>query len=1697
MAETIAGRYSTVKELGRGGMGTVYLVADTLQDNRQVALKMIQVQGAITPELRLRFKEEFRSMTKLKHPNTIEVFDYGELDAKTQFLTMEVVPGHELTELARGKHMPYDQIYTTLIQLLQALGFIHSRLYVHRDIKSENIRIRDDGTLKLMDFGLMDQLGVPSNGKLTGTPGYLPPEVAKGGVINASSDLYSVGCLAYELITGRLPFEGGVLEVVKAHIHQEPTPIRHFRPDVSDRLEAIVSKLMAKDQAHRYQQAAEVIADLADLGGISIGASNIEQKKSYLTSSVLVGRDKELGQLSEALEAVQAGQGRSVFVGAPAGVGKSRLVQELLLQAKLNEVLVLHGQCLESGMSPFEPLAQALRPIVALSTPEEVAQFGPALARVLPEFNVEAAAPLDPQHEKLRFNEAVVGWLKAVTARRPLVLFFDDLHWSDAQSLETFNACIRELTGSRLMCLATFRNDETPPSSPIWFTVEEGLTQFLKLNLFNLPQVMMLLQAMLRDVKITKEISEFLYNATSGNAFFLTEVLRYMVEEGVLTLKEGIWHFPADVSNLQVPTSVEGTVVRRLAQLSDDARKLAGVASVLGRYQDREMLLTVSGLDEDALFTRLEELIERQFLVRDEQRYTFPHDRVREALYADLSEEARKDLHQRCGEYLERVHAGDKATVLNELAYHFSNGRDGFKAYSYLREAGDRAKASGIGMLTIENWSRAEEVLDTLDLPNKEELQVDLWFAIGSYGFEIAPRAAIKVLDKCVRVLEAQGNVDSVCNVLKGAVGLVKKLPAKARTAVIAKLTAPVPYHHKVRTGLAKLVPPPPPAWVPRVIESYTFLGAAYGFAGQPMKGLESVQRALELLPFTDTPLEGAILVAKCVCLCPAGRYDEMMATAAKAGETLGNKSNLLNLAVALAARVGYADHIIACTYQGIRGDDEKLEFGRWAADQIDAPYLHNILWSRKGFYLAWTGRHEEAQEIIELITQNSRKVGAPMHQAALYLRPYMLWQRGEFEEAKALVMQAIRYPHLEHDDFHQQLIYQLKGKIHLALGELETAETDLVAAYKRGQFGKMGLVTIQALLGLGELAVAKGDLAEAKAKFEEALALSQAKETRNPLHEAISRRFLAELAIRVGALAQARPLLDAAMAIVTRPEQDNLLEQGNLHRIYGDLALAEGQLEQARQAFLKAAELFHGMKNRHLLRYVSNKLEELRRPEATNEPIFSLPEERKDTRLSMLSTQWREKFKLSASTLANEAQLYQALLQEAMDSVGAEDASLYVVSPATTWVASRNGQGPTAELRANPEYLAQVVAERAGLTAIDLPSEMALGVGSNLELELPSVLVSPVVSKGQVVAVFYLTKRDISEPFGDEDQQILDNYGELVSSQFADRLASQTVLSKTIGQMTLNSSRLAEELRLSLSNASLAGKSQHDLVAHLLGEVAKKLNLDGIAVVKAGNGQLVSHFGKDGVAPRINQGFVTQVAESGAPFCGIDMPETITGSAADVELSSVLLTPMEPQAVEHVLYGVRRNIEEALTDEQFPIFGALAAVIAEAVASLQALGAPSGASDRLAEELRSLLATASLAGKSQHDLVGDMLAELAAKLKLDGVALVTGADRQVLSASGQPIRINDAYVQQVVESGAPHCGIDMPETITGSAADVELSSVLVTPLRKGDALQGVLYGMRRDIEDALTDEQLPVFQACAAVMAEAVADLAALSSNP
>ena len=277
--EVIGGRYRVVGKLGGGGMANVYLAEDTTL-GRRVAIKVLLKRFVEDAKFVERFRREAKAAAGLNHPNIISVYDWGQVGAQN-YIVMEYVKGETLKELVRRRgRLTGSEAVTIGLALLDALSAAHAKGVVHRDIKSQNILIDEEGRAKVGDFGIA-QAGDPSMteaGSILGTAQYLAPEQARGERVDERSDLYSVGIVLYEMLTGTVPFKGDTaVTVALKHVNELPREPAELVPGMPFALNQIVLKALAKDPARRYANAGEFAADLrAALSGGPLRAATFD-----------------------------------------------------------------------------------------------------------------------------------------------------------------------------------------------------------------------------------------------------------------------------------------------------------------------------------------------------------------------------------------------------------------------------------------------------------------------------------------------------------------------------------------------------------------------------------------------------------------------------------------------------------------------------------------------------------------------------------------------------------------------------------------------------------------------------------------------------------------------------------------------------------------------------------------------------------------------------------------------------------------------------------------------------------------------------------------------------------------------------------------------------------------------------------------------------------------------------------------------------------------------------------------------------------------------------------------------------------------------------------------------------------------------------------------------------------------------------
>jgi tRNA A-37 threonylcarbamoyl transferase component Bud32 len=315
--QTLDGRYQRGSLLGVGGMARVYLATDRVLE-RQVAVKVLSPPYAQDPVFVERFRREARSAARLSHPNIVAVFDSGS-DAGQHYLVMEYVAGQSLAELLAGQgRLAPRRAVELVIQVCGALAAAHAQGLVHRDVKPANVLVGDDGQVKVTDFGIVKAAAATTltgTGTVLGTAAYLSPEQAQGGPVDARSDLYSLGCVLYELLCGVPPFGSGAdsppVAVATRRLHQPPEPPSAHNPQVDVSLDAVVLTALAKDPALRHQSAIELQDALEGvLAGAAVAAGPVGSPAAAAPTEPLSGRPGRTGVLPAAAGPAVPGFGR-------------------------------------------------------------------------------------------------------------------------------------------------------------------------------------------------------------------------------------------------------------------------------------------------------------------------------------------------------------------------------------------------------------------------------------------------------------------------------------------------------------------------------------------------------------------------------------------------------------------------------------------------------------------------------------------------------------------------------------------------------------------------------------------------------------------------------------------------------------------------------------------------------------------------------------------------------------------------------------------------------------------------------------------------------------------------------------------------------------------------------------------------------------------------------------------------------------------------------------------------------------------------------------------------------------------------------------------------------------------------------------------------------------------------------------------
>ncbi|HUK36613.1 MAG TPA: serine/threonine-protein kinase, partial [Vicinamibacterales bacterium] len=477
MTPAFLGHYRVDSPLGRGGMGEVFRAFD-MRLGRPVAVKLMANPAERSAAIQ-RFVREARAASALNHPNIVTIHDVGETDEGHHYIVQEFIDGRTLRSLL------VDAVTTATVvdigrQVARALSAAHAAGIVHRDVKPENIMVRGDGYVKVLDFGLarIDTSNASDEttrtnfdtavGTVMGTTCYLSPEVVQARVAGPPADVFALGVVLYELLAGRRPFVAPTsVGVLSAILSEEPVPVSRLNPAVPVVLDELVQRMLAKDPARR-PTATDVDDLLARLQGHDAPAN----APAGASPTNTVGRSDERAALRRAFMRAKDGRSVVVAVTGESGIGKSSLTDDFLSEvaASGERPIVARGRCSErlAGSEAYLPILEALDHLLRRGSGVSVETV---MKTVAPTWYMQVATASDhpsivdlrtdaPAVSQERMKREIGALLQDLSRTRPLVLFLDDLHWADISTIDILNYVAGRFADMHVLILVTYRPSE-------------------------------------------------------------------------------------------------------------------------------------------------------------------------------------------------------------------------------------------------------------------------------------------------------------------------------------------------------------------------------------------------------------------------------------------------------------------------------------------------------------------------------------------------------------------------------------------------------------------------------------------------------------------------------------------------------------------------------------------------------------------------------------------------------------------------------------------------------------------------------------------------------------------------------------------------------------------------------------------------------------------------------------------------------------------------------------------------------------------------------------------------------------------------------------------------------------------------------------------------------------------------------------
>ncbi|OUL26422.1 ATP-binding sensor histidine kinase [Nostoc sp. 106C] len=828
------------------------------KDQKPVILKTLRADCPTLEEIS-QLRHEYDISKRLKIAGIVQTYGL-ENYRNSLILVLEDFGGQSIKQFIDRNPIDIISFLKIAIQLANTLFELHQNQIIHKDIKSQNIIINPESLqVKITDFSIASRLSKEnpsfSNAKfIQGTLAYMSPE--QTGRMNRSidyrTDFYSLGVTFYEILTGKLPFATtDPMELVHCHIAKQPLPPSELNPKIPVTISNIILKLLAKTAEDRYQSALGLQADLENClvqlqvtGQIENFLLGEQDRSGQLQiPQKLYGREAEVATLIEAFvrvatvteEPASSGATEMMLVAGYSGIGKSALVNEVHKPIVKARGYFIAGKFDQFKRNiPYSAVVNAFQDLIRqllTESQESIAVWNQkllealganaqAIVEVIPEVELIIGQQPDipqlgPTESQNRFNRAFQKFIQVFAQPiHPLVLFLDDLQWSDSASLKLIQLMMTDPDSKHLLLIGAYRDNEVSPTHPLMVTLEEikktGATvNAIALQALDVDHVCQIVADTLKESEKSQPFAELLFNKTQGNPFFLTQLLQTLHQDKLLTFnfKSDTWQW--DIAKIQTigitDYNVVELVARNIQKLPPATQEVLKLAACIGNSFNLDVLAIVhersqpktatelwsalqSGLilplsnaykiplatdDESQIFDNFEQLTaDREALIIS---YKFLHDRVQQAAYSLIPEEQKKETHLKVGQLLLKNTPSEKIEenifdIVNQLNIGVELISERIQKDDLARLnliAGRKAKAAtayepavrylriGLGLLAPDSWQTHYDLTLNLYVEAAEAEYLNTNFQQSAALTEVTLQNATNLLDK-VKVYELQ-----------------------------------------------------------------------------------------------------------------------------------------------------------------------------------------------------------------------------------------------------------------------------------------------------------------------------------------------------------------------------------------------------------------------------------------------------------------------------------------------------------------------------------------------------------------------------------------------------------------------------------------------------------------------------------------------------------------------------------------------------------------------------------------------------------------------------------------------------------------------------------------------------------------------------------------------------------------------------